>query len=55
VVGDTLETDIAGAKNIGIKAIWLNCNHKEVETAFKPDDIINDVTELPDTIRRLQI
>lgn len=37
IIGDSLECDIAFAKYAGIKSIWLNKNHKENRTAYKPD------------------
>ena len=28
MIGDTIRTDIAGARNIGMNAIWVNLNNK---------------------------
>lgn len=43
-VGDSLEHDIQGAKNVGMKTIWI----KGEETMdIQPDFIISRVTELP--------
>ena len=44
-VGDSLEQDIQGAKNVGIKAIWIKGN-EEIKD-FHPDYIISKITELP--------
>ena len=28
MIGDTIRTDIAGARNIGMNAMWVNLNNK---------------------------
>ncbi len=52
-VGDLLETDIAGAKAIGMAAIWLNQNKKKIDrksTRYLPDYEISSLGELFDII-----
>jgi putative hydrolase of the HAD superfamily len=44
-VGDSLQHDIKGAKNAGIKAVWIKGN-EEIKD-FHPDFIISKLTELP--------
>lgn len=48
IIGDSLHSDIAFAKNAGIKSIWLNKNHKENKTAYKPDF---EITSLLDVMK----
>lgn len=36
-VGDLLDTDVAGAKAIGMKTVWFNFNNKLNETSYQPD------------------
>ena len=48
IIGDSLNSDIAFAKNAGIKSIWLNKNHKENKTAYKPDF---EITSLLDVLK----
>lgn len=48
IIGDSLNSDIAFAKNAGIKSIWLNKNHKENKTAYKPDF---EITSLLDVMK----
>jgi 2-haloacid dehalogenase/putative hydrolase of the HAD superfamily len=45
-IGDSLSSDIAGAVSVGIKAIWVNRNHREV-----PKDVVavNNLLEVFDT------
>ncbi len=45
-IGDSLESDIQGAKNAGIKNIWLNRNNVKNDFNFKPDFEINSLKEL---------
>ncbi|HUT82305.1 MAG TPA: HAD family hydrolase [Candidatus Bathyarchaeia archaeon] len=47
-IGDSLETDIQGAKNVGIKNIWLNRNNVKNNQHFKPDREITSLIELLD-------
>ena len=48
MVGDRLEQDIMGAKNMGIFAIWFDHGNKGLPRAssVKPDRIINEIKEL---------
>ncbi|MDH5683598.1 MAG: HAD family hydrolase [candidate division WOR-3 bacterium] len=36
-IGDLLDTDIAGAKAFGMKAVWFNYDNKVNETSYQPD------------------
>ncbi len=46
-VGDSLETDVEGAKAVGVRAAWLNRDGKPNESGTKPDYEIALLTELP--------
>lgn len=45
-VGDSLEEDIIGAKNVGMKAIWI-CEEKSTDrkSITQPDFIVNSITD----------
>lgn len=48
-VGDLLESDIAGAKALGMKAVWFNrtgSNREKTKTKFVPDYEIKALSEL---------
>ena len=52
-VGDLLETDIKGAKNYGLKSIWITNLEKCELTEIKPDYIINQIPEVIDIIKSI--
>jgi 2-haloalkanoic acid dehalogenase type II len=41
-VGDSLTSDVQGAQNFGIKAVWLNRKQKSLPEHIRPDYIFND-------------
>ena len=46
-VGDSLERDIAGAKTVGLSAVWVNTGTGEIgESVPTPDLVIHDLPEL---------
>lgn len=45
-VGDSLQTDIAGARAVGALSVWLNRERSENRTAVHPDHEIQSLTEL---------
>ena len=49
-VGDSLENDVEGAHNAGIRCAWLNRNQIENDTDTKPDYEIQSLTELLDIL-----
>jgi HAD superfamily hydrolase (TIGR01509 family) len=55
MVGDTFEKDIAGAKQIGLRAVWYNWKDAALPpgTAALPDATIRDLSELDAAIRGL--
>ena len=46
MVGNSLNSDIAGAQQVGIKAVWLNREAKENDNSVKPDYEISNLNEL---------
>ena len=46
-VGDSLETDVAGAQAVGVRAVWLNRDEDPNDTGIEPDHEIQSLTELP--------
>lgn len=44
-IGDTYETDIAGAHNAGLRTVWINRNDKPDDNGFATYQI-KDITEL---------
>ena len=45
-VGDSLENDIAGAKNVGAPSVWLNRDELPNDTNIQPDYEVTSLTEL---------
>ncbi|MDO8634584.1 MAG: HAD-IIA family hydrolase [archaeon] len=58
MVGDTLDADVFGAKNTGIKAVLVktgNFSQQGLEkSVLKPDYVIESVAELPALLRQLK-
>ena len=46
-VGDSLETDIAGARNAGVPSVWLNREGLPNDTETQPDYEVTSLTEIP--------
>lgn len=46
-VGDSLENDVAGAKNVGTPCVWLNRESVPNDTEIQPDYEIASLTEIP--------
>ena len=49
-VGDSLQSDIAGANGCGIRSVWLNREGAPNGTGITPDHQIRDLRELPDIL-----
>lgn len=54
-IGDLLQTDIAGAKAIGMKAIWFNKKGTANCGPYKPDYEIRRFPELIDILNGIQV
>jgi HAD superfamily hydrolase (TIGR01549 family) len=53
-VGDSFEEDVIGAKNVGMKAVWI-CREKSVSinSVTQPDYIVNSITDAFNLINTL--
>lgn len=52
-VGDMMDLDVKGPKNIGIKAIFVERRPVIVNVDVKPDWVIKNLAELPDVLECL--
>ncbi|MHA2313441.1 MAG: HAD family hydrolase [Candidatus Thorarchaeota archaeon] len=53
-VGDELMSDVLGAKNVGIRAIWVNRSKEQIQEGIpKPDYEIDDLTGLIEILDRM--
>ncbi len=46
-VGDSLENDVAGARNAGVSSVWLNRESVPNDTEIRPDHEVTLLTEIP--------
>ena len=46
-VGDSLENDVAGARNAGVHSVWLNRENVPNDTEIRPDYEVVSLTEIP--------
>jgi putative hydrolase of the HAD superfamily len=53
MIGNSLERDIAGARNTGIANIWIKVSGSEEHAAVQPDHTITALAQLPELIARL--
>jgi 2-haloacid dehalogenase/putative hydrolase of the HAD superfamily len=50
-VGDSLSSDVQGAKNMSIPVLWINRKKRDISSRpEKPDYISTDLTEILDII-----
>lgn len=54
MVGNSLKSDIAGAQQAGIKAIWLNRDKKDNDNSVKPDYEITNLSKLQVALHNLE-
>jgi putative hydrolase of the HAD superfamily len=47
MVGNSLERDIAGARNAGIRSIWIRVSGSEEQADVTPDHTITSLAEIP--------
>ncbi len=50
MVGDSLENDIAGAKAVSLRAIWINRSKNPVPVEIKPDAVISSLSFLQEIL-----
>lgn len=53
-VGDSLEVDVAGAHNAGIRCVWLNRERAPRTGTFNPDYEISSLSQLSEILRGLK-
>lgn len=53
-VGDSLETDVAGAHNAGIRSVWVNRKNAQRAGGAAPDYEISSLSQLPGILRGLE-
>ncbi len=51
-VGDSLTNDVAGAKEAGVRSVWLNRDDRQNDSAVQPDFEITSLTELLEILDR---
>ena len=51
-VGDSVKSDVLGAKNAGMKTVWLKTRDQAM--VAEPDRIITKLTQLPETLKTFQ-
>ena len=49
-VGDSLESDVAGARNAGVSSVWLNRESVPNDTEIRPDYEVASLTEIPEIL-----
>lgn len=55
MIGNSLRADIAGAQQVGLRAIWLNRMEEPVSDAIRPDVEIKSLLELPQVLAQLHV
>jgi putative hydrolase of the HAD superfamily len=53
MVGNSLERDIAGARNAGIRSVWIRVPGAEEQAEVVPDHTIGALSEIPAILRHL--
>jgi len=53
-IGDLLQTDIAGAKAVGMKAVWLNRERSQNTGLYAPDFEISRLINLLDVLKNIR-
>ena len=54
MVGDTPETDVRGAHRAGLRAVWLNRDHRDwPRNLVGPNAVIDELGQLPRFLRQL--
>jgi HAD superfamily hydrolase (TIGR01662 family) len=60
MIGDTLEQDIEGAQNAGIRQIWLKENvdtpgNRNLAEEINPEMIASNLSDIPEVVRSMQL
>ena len=51
-VGDTVDADVKGPKDVGMKTVYINRRPQKELEQYKPDFIIKSLTELPEILTK---
>jgi putative hydrolase of the HAD superfamily len=54
MVGNSLERDIAGARNAGLRSIWIRVPGSEEHAEVAPDHTVTALSEIPAILADLQ-
>ncbi|HEY8766717.1 MAG TPA: HAD family hydrolase [Dehalococcoidia bacterium] len=52
-VGDSLQSDVRGARQVGARSVWLNRQRSNNDTGIEPDFEILSLAELPEICEKL--
>ncbi|MCW4048563.1 MAG: HAD family hydrolase [Candidatus Bathyarchaeota archaeon] len=52
-VGDSFKGDIIGAKDAGMRTIWVKTKEYEIPEDYKPDVVITSLLEFPEALKSL--
>ncbi|HEY5811432.1 MAG TPA: HAD-IA family hydrolase, partial [Terrimicrobiaceae bacterium] len=55
MVGNSLERDVHGAQNAGIRSVWFKVPGSEEHAPVKPNFTITALAELPELLERLEL
>ncbi|MGC1480506.1 MAG: HAD family hydrolase [Chthoniobacterales bacterium] len=53
MVGNSMERDIAGARNAGVRNVWIKVSGAEEHADVQPDHTITGLAELPDLLAKM--
>ena len=54
MIGNSLDSDIKGAQEVGIKTVWLNREKEKNQSNIKPDYEINNIYQLQRILGNLE-
>ncbi|MCW4049354.1 MAG: HAD family hydrolase [Candidatus Bathyarchaeota archaeon] len=54
-IGNNYEKDVIGAKNAGLRAIWINRENEAIEGPVKPDHEVKSLPELLDILQPFKL
>lgn len=55
MIGNSLTSDIRGARNAGIPCVWFEQGDEPKDVAVRPDAVIRSLSELPDALASLKL
>ena len=54
MVGDALREDIEGARNAGMRAIWMNRKNMNAGCGAPPDYTVRDIADIPRVVEGIR-